>query len=137
MKNNKKKGAWKQYIYLGMSILVGGICGCFIAFYMEFFINEGLIMNHSFFILVGVPLLMIVAFYLQMIIHEAGHLLFGLCTGYRFLSFRIGNLMWVKQDEKLKLRRLKITGTGGQCLMAPPNMKDGKFLSFYIIWVEH
>ena len=66
------------------------------------------------------------AFYVSLIIHEGGHLLFGLLSGYGFSSFRIGNFMWIKQDEGIKLRRLSIAGTGGQCLMTPPENKEGK-----------
>ena len=62
----------------------------------------------------------------HMIIHEAGHLLFGHLTGYRFSSFRILSFMWVKKDEQVSLHRLSIPGTGGQCLMSPPEMVDGK-----------
>lgn len=56
---------------------------------------------------------MAAAIILQIIIHEAGHLVFGLLTGYRFSSFRIGNLMWIKENSKIKLRRLSLTGTAG------------------------
>ena len=66
------------------------------------------------------------AFYVAIIIHEGGHLLFGLLSGYGFSSFRIGNFIWIKQDEGIKLRRLSIAGTGGQCLMTPPENKEGK-----------
>jgi hypothetical protein len=66
------------------------------------------------------------AVFLQLLIHEAGHLFFGLLSGYDFCSFRIGSFMWAKEAEGVRFRRLTITGTGGQCLMAPPEMKDGK-----------
>ena len=36
----------------------------------------------------GVLLLLLLAFFIQIIIHEAGHLVFGLMSGYRFSSFR-------------------------------------------------
>ena len=36
------------------------------------------------------------------------------------------SFMWVKDNEKIKFRRLTIAGTGGQCLMTPPDMKDGR-----------
>lgn len=68
----------------------------------------------------------LVSLYVSIIAHEAGHLLFGLASGYSFSSFRIGSLMWIKQDGKIKLRRLSIAGTGGQCLMTPPEAKNGK-----------
>ena len=62
--------------------------------------------------------------------HELGHLIFGLLSGYSFCSYRIGNLMWVKLPEGIKLRRMSIAGTGGQCLMTPPEPKDGKIPVF-------
>lgn len=68
----------------------------------------------------------LLAFYLSIILHEGGHLIFGLLTGYGFSSFRIGSFMWIKQEGSIKFRRLTISGTGGQCLMTPPEEKNGK-----------
>ena len=42
------------------------------------------------------------------IIHELGHLIFGLLSGYKFSSFRIGNIMLVKTGGKLKFKKLTI-----------------------------
>lgn len=68
-----------------------------------------------------------VAMTLQVIIHEAGHLVFGLMSGYRFSSFRIFSFMWMREsDGKIHLRRFSLAGTSGQCLMAPPDIKDEK-----------
>ncbi len=53
------------------------------------------------------------------------HLIFGLLTGYRFSSFRIFNLMLVKESGRLRIRRLSIAGTGGQCLMCLPDLVNG------------
>lgn len=64
--------------------------------------------------------------YVQLIVHELGHLFFGLLSGYKFSSFRIGNLMLIKTGGKLKFKKLKIAGTAGQCLMSPPEIKNGK-----------
>ena len=62
--------------------------------------------------------------------HEAGHLVFGLISGYSFSSYRIGGLMWIKLPEGIKLRRFSLAGTGGQCLMTPPEAKEGKIPVF-------
>ncbi len=62
--------------------------------------------------------------------HEAGHLIFGLISGYGFCSYRIGSLMWIKLPDGIKLRCMSIAGTGGQCLMTPPEAKDGKIPVF-------
>lgn len=63
---------------------------------------------------------LLVAGYLQIILHEAGHLVFGLMSGYSFVSFRIGSLTLIKRDGRLQFKRFRLAGTGGQCLMAPP-----------------
>ena len=62
----------------------------------------------------------------QIVIHEAGHMLAGWASGYRFSSFRIGSLMCVRQSGELRIRRLSLAGTGGQCLMNPPEYRDGR-----------
>ena len=64
--------------------------------------------------------------YGQIAIHEAGHLLGGLATGYRFSSYRVGSWMILRENGRLVPRWLTITGTGGQCLMTPPAMVDGQ-----------
>ena len=65
---------------------------------------------------------MVVAIVLHIVLHEAGHLLMGLATGYRFSSFRIGSIAFVRQDGRIRVRRYKLAGTGGQCLMSPPKV---------------
>lgn len=62
----------------------------------------------------------LLGFFIQIVLHEAGHLVFGLITGYRFVSFRVGSLMLIRAKGKTRLCRYKLPGTGGQCLMAPP-----------------
>ena len=68
----------------------------------------------------------LIAIYAQLILHEAGHLICGLISGYRFSSFRVGSLMLFKDGNRLKLKTLSIAGTGGQCLMLPPQSEDGR-----------
>ncbi len=73
-------------------------------------------------------LLFFVASFVQMVIHEGGHLVFGLLSGYEFLSFRIGSVMVVKKDGRILWKRYSIQGTGGQCVMrAPARGEDGEF----------
>lgn len=73
----------------------------------------------------------ILAMYLQIAVHEAGHLVFGRMTGYRFCSYRLGSLMLLKEDGRLRLRRMTLAGTGGQCLMAPPPWSEDLPLVLY------
>ncbi len=68
--------------------------------------------------------------FLHIIIHEAGHLVFGLLTGYKFSSFRVFSWMLMQENGKLRLKKYNIPGTGGQCLMIPPELVDGKMPCF-------
>lgn len=61
----------------------------------------------------------VISFFFHIILHEGGHLIGGLISGYKFVSFRVGNLILVKQDGKLRLKKTTVVGTGGQCLMSP------------------
>jgi hypothetical protein len=66
-------------------------------------------------------------------LHELGHLICGKLTGYKFLSFRVFNLLWAKRaDGKIKFTfSPKITNVVGQCLMKPcDDERDYKFLLF-------
>ena len=74
----------------------------------------------------GLILAIYAAFIFHIIVHEGGHLVFGLLSGYRFSSFRVFSFMWVKEGESIKCKRHSVAGTGGQCLMSPPDIKDGK-----------
>ena len=63
----------------------------------------------------------VIAFFLNIVIHEGGHLVAGLMTGYRFVSFRFLNWTLIRQGGRLHWRNFELAGTGGQCLMAPPD----------------
>ncbi|MGG5372405.1 hypothetical protein [Enterococcus sp. AZ196] len=65
---------------------------------------------------------------LQVIIHEAGHALFGKLTGYRMNSFRIYTLMWIWQsDGKIAFKQYFNASADGQCLMAPPDYSENEW----------
>lgn len=73
-----------------------------------------------------------VAFYIQIILHEGGHLIFGLLTGYSFSSFRIGSFMLVKNNEGWSVKRMRIAGTGGQCLLNPPETDENGYYPTFL-----
>jgi len=60
----------------------------------------------------------------SIIIHEAGHLVCGLLSGYKFVSFRIFNYALIRKDGKLTVKRFSVEETAGQCLLTPPVMDD-------------
>lgn len=70
------------------------------------------------------------SYYPAVILHEGGHLLFGLLTGYTFISFRIGSTVFVKTGGKITRKKWSVQGTGGQCLMAPPSGENAPFLLY-------
>ena len=72
------------------------------------------------------------AYFLQVTVHEGGHLVCGLLTGYRPLSFRIGRVLLVKLDGRWRVRSLHIPGTGGQCLMSPPAQERPPYRLYHL-----
>lgn len=64
---------------------------------------------------------------LHIYIHEIGHLIFGLLTGYKFVSIRFFNLMFKKENGKIRIKKFNLAGTGGQCLLAPPDYNEDNF----------
>ncbi|MDE6367400.1 MAG: hypothetical protein K2L33_07440, partial [Muribaculaceae bacterium] len=63
----------------------------------------------------------VVSFAISVPLHEAGHLLCGLLTGYKFVSFRIFNFTFIRTEGRLKVKRYAVAGTAGQCLLLPPD----------------
>ncbi len=116
----------KRIISFVLSLLFGVLIGGFGILFMDFDKCD-FIFNRYFFIFC-----LIIAIYFQVIIHEAGHLLFGLFTGYKFVSFRIFNITFAKIGNKLHVKRYKLAGTLGQCLMSPPEKKPDGYYPFYL-----
>lgn len=77
-------------------------------------------------ILLEYAVALVIAYNLNIIVHECGHLVFGLLCGYHFCSFRVGSLMLVRQKGRVNIRSFKLAGTGGQCLMIPPEREEKK-----------
>jgi len=121
----KKKVSWKSILII---LVFLGACfgaGWFLGSVLDPLIDD-LPPGQFFLGLIGVYVLLFLFLFLHIVIHEGGHLILGLLTGYQYSSFRIGSFMWVKTNGKLHLKRYSLSGTGGQCLMAPPDMVDGK-----------
>ena len=124
-KQEKKKSKLKTYAPLAFNIALYFIpCWVAIRYISPLDINPILFFT-------GFIAAVYAAFIFHIIIHEGGHLVFVLLTGYRFSSFRIFSFMWVKEGETVKFKRHSIAGTGGQCLMSPPDIKNGEMP---IVW---
>lgn len=123
-KNKEKKQRIKKIrniimtiMYLLLSMGVGFLISYFGADYLKSDIE----FSSEFMIVLG--LLVLLSLLLQIIIHELGHMVFGLLTGYKFVSFRVFNFMIVKSNGSYKFMKYSLAGTGGQCLMSPPDYK--------------
>ena len=102
---------------------VGAVVGYFVGKIAGDSLSRGDAPNIIFLLLAGV-----ISFVLQIIVHEAGHLVCGLISGYKFVSFRVFDFKIIKDENgKLNFRYEKIAGTGGQCLMRAPEYVEGKF----------
>ena len=126
-KNQQKKE--NKIITIIIGLFPGFIAGVVIISLLKWFFYD---LSNELFILAAICciLIAICALIAGIAIHEAGHLIFGLMTGYKFSSYRIFSLILLKdENNKFRLKRFKIAGTGGQCLMIPPDMKDEKIPS--------
>ena len=74
----------------------------------------------------------IIGFILHIIIHEAGHMVLGLLTGYSFVSFRIFSFMWVNDNGHIRFTRYKVNFAPGQCIMLPPSLDENNQIIGYI-----
>lgn len=124
-KETKKRKIGRILIPVCFALLGLG-CGLLIAKNLNGSETAGTLSGNKILKILVLLVSMYAALILQIIIHEAGHLVFGLLTGYRFISFRVYSFMWMKDNGRIRFKRMSIAGTGGQCLMAPPDLKDGK-----------
>ena len=88
--------------------------------------SVSLFINNFILLLVAMGL----SFIVQVVIHELGHLIFGLLSSYKFSSFRLFSFLFIKRNGKIRLERLNVPGTAGQCLMKPKNTDLGLSSAF-------
>ncbi len=127
MKEKLKKNL-PQILIMALFVIVGAVSGLLTMRFMGRAAESGVPKSTS---LLASYMLIIVIFLsmaVQIILHEVGHLIFGLIFGYKFRSFRIGSLTLIKKDGKLTYKSVSIAGTGGQCLMAPPEDENADIL---------
>ena len=111
----KKHKIFVMIANLGVGFLLGVVLMISPIKYAEY-IAEISGMNRLLCFLIGL-MLMVCFYFVGVIIHESGHLLMGLLTGYRFISFRIGSFVFVKENGRIVCRKYSLPGTLGQCLM--------------------
>lgn len=118
-----------KWLVVIIFVIAGALCGAAIDSYMvtmDETLGEDISVWNELMKFLELILLMYIVYMVNVIIHEGGHLILGLITGYKFNSFRIFNVILIKQNGKLEIKNLSLAGTGGQCLMSPPELIDGK-----------
>ena len=121
-----KKNSKKNNVNLGVTLImmgIGGLCGAVMTLVLgDVFEGLGFVLGLALELLI-----LIIAYFIQIVLHEAGHLVAGLMSGYGFGSFRIGGIMIHKENGRLKISKHAVAGTGGQCIMKMPPMTDGRY----------
>ena len=126
-KEKKKQSVKGHLISICFYTVIGVILGLAMISFVEWQLPEGIASSEKAYRICVMLVFLYLAFFIHIVLHEAGHLIFGLMSGYQFSSFRIGSFMLMKEHGKLVHRKIKIAGTGGQCLMVPPEMVGGRF----------
>lgn len=86
----------------------------------------------------GTTLILKSIFYLSIVlifntgVHEIGHLIGGLISGYKPVLIRVGKHCLLFTDQGLRYGQYSIPGTFGQCLMAPPEVDDPSDYPYYL-----
>ena len=101
-KKEKQKFAWQPILVFVVYLLVGVVAGLLIVPMMDRLDSQG----DGFLLMMGKTIgLLLVGVYggmlLHIAVHAAGHLVFGLLTGYGFSSYRVGSIMLLMENGKL------------------------------------
>ncbi len=111
------KNKIQMFIMLAFTFICYIMCGVVIGNYMITSEEQGHNALLSF--LSGI-IVYFLTYTIQVCCHETGHMIFGLLTGYKFVSIRFFNIIFVNTENGIKIRKFKMAGTGGQCIMMPP-----------------
>ena len=111
------KSALKLLVFLGIGCLIGIVLVCAgIVSFTDMTWNE-LVQKLAKIealevvgIFAGSIVCTLVAFILQIVLHEGGHLLFGLLSGYRFVSFRIFNWTLIPPRREIPFEAFRHRG---------------------------
>lgn len=127
-KNKKIKTALSIVFFAAIAIVIAGyVKSIYNVEYFAVFDSQEQALIHILFSIEGLLLIVIAGMLLQTIIHEAGHLIFGLLTGYKFSSFSAFFFRLYMKNGKLKFGLWLLPGALGQCLMLPPEHDNGKY----------
>ena len=115
-------------IYFLVCLLIGSFVGMILSDKLDGHMG----IFSLFLVFAGVIVLLSAVVFMQIILHEAGHMIAALIRGWTFVSFMFLNFIISRKDGRLHLSRYGIPGAGGQCIMMPPPAGDTDFgVAFY------
>lgn len=122
-------------LWIFVNIILGIGYGVFLGIMVinAIIFNETLTIEKKLLFLILILIMFFLSNYLCAIIHESGHLIFGLISGFRFISFRIGSTIFLKDQKSNKIKKKKyfMAGTGGQCILDTPKDETKKPFILY------
>ncbi len=126
--NDRKTAVVSNVISIVLSVVVGVVIGLSLMFYLPIPAKNPMQ-------LVYLALCLFLSYFIVIFFHNLGHYYAARLVGYSFVSFRIGKIIFVHEDGRLIRKRYHLIGTGGQCLMMPPeeDEPDKHTLSLYLM----
>ncbi|MCL2048318.1 MAG: M50 family metallopeptidase [Defluviitaleaceae bacterium] len=127
METKKGKIKWERILLFIASAVLGGIVAYLSLASVRISVPAERVEGMKIITWLALVLSAYMALYISVFIHEIGHLVFGLIDGYKFVSLSVSNIMLVKENGKLKIKKFTLAGMGGQCLMSPPPFRNNTY----------
>lgn len=70
---------------------------------------------------------LIIGYFVHILFHELGHLIFGLYSKYQFISLCLGKILFLKINKKYKMVVTHNSIISGQCIMAPLTLEPNHY----------
>ena len=100
-KEKKKSKLGRHLISISFFTVMGVILGFAMIAFLEWQIPEGIPSSERATRTCLMLVFLYLAWFIHVVIHETGHLICGLLSGYTFSSFRIGSFMLLKENGRL------------------------------------
>lgn len=121
--NRDKKNNRTKIIFNVVMLMYFGLCGALMGGLLDTILpNEKVTIGEVLFAIFLLMLAFYFGIFVHMCLHETGHMICGLLSGYSFTSIRFGSLIIYRSESGIKIGRYSLSGTGGQCIMTPPDL---------------
>lgn len=105
-----------------MCLIAGSVLGILLAK------NSDIVESVSFILFIFMLVsTLIIGYFIHILFHELGHLIFGLYSKYQFISLRLGKILFLKINKKYKMVVTHNSIISGQCIMAPLTLEPNHY----------